>query len=64
MSFFYCIPFGQIWAALKLTEALPLILGDLQFIAMYGLVHEFRLQNTRFSAFFFFFSIIRGIRKK
>lgn len=64
MSFFYCIPFGQIWAALKLTEALPLILGDLQFIAMYGLVHEFRLQNTRFSAFFFFFFNYKGNKEK
>lgn len=55
MSFFYCISFGQIWLALKLTEVLPLILGDLQFIAMDGLVHEFRVQNTRFSAFIFGF---------
>lgn len=54
MSFFYCIPFGQIWAALKLTAALSVILGDLQFIAMYGLVHEFRLQSSLF--FFSFFS--------
>lgn len=54
MSFFYCIPFGQIWAALKLTAALSVILGDLQFIAMYGLVHEFRLQSSLFFSFFFF----------
>lgn len=52
MSFFYCIPFGQIWAALKLTAALSVILGDLQFIAMYGLVHEFRLQSSLFFSFF------------
>lgn len=52
------------WAALKLTEALPLDLGDLQFIAMYSLVHGFRLQNTRFSAFLFVCFSYKGNKEK
>lgn len=43
-----------------------MILGDLQFIAMYGLVHEFRLQNSLFflCSFFFFFSNYKGTKEK
>lgn len=63
MSFFYCFPSGQICIALMLSEALPLTLGDLYFIATCGLVHEFRLHNSRFCAFSLggFVFILKGI---